>query len=48
MTRKELVEQIFAKKSFLCVGLDTDLNKMPLHLIVWLTSPTWHSMRAWE
>ena len=29
MTRKELVEQIFAKKSFLCVGLDTDINKLP-------------------
>ena len=29
MNRKELVEQIFAKKSFLCVGLDTDIDKMP-------------------
>ncbi len=29
MNRKELVEQIFAKKSFLCVGLDTDINKLP-------------------
>ena len=29
MTRKELTEQIFAKKSFLCVGLDTDPKKMP-------------------
>ena len=29
MNRKELVEQIFAKKSFLCVGLDTDINKFP-------------------
>ncbi len=29
MNRKELVEQIFAKKSFLCVGLDTDTNKLP-------------------
>ena len=28
MNRKELVEQIFAKKSFLCVGLDTDNNKL--------------------
>ena len=33
MTRKELVEQIFAKKSFLCVGLDTDLNKIPDFLL---------------
>ena len=29
MNRKELVEQIFAKKSFLCVGLDTGINKLP-------------------
>jgi len=29
MNRKELVEQIFAKKSFLCVGLDTDIEKLP-------------------
>ena len=29
MNRKELVEQIFAKKSFLCVGLDTDIDKWP-------------------
>jgi orotidine-5'-phosphate decarboxylase len=29
MTRKELIEQIREKQSFLCVGLDTDLDKMP-------------------
>ena len=33
MTRKELVEQIFHKNSFLCVGLDPDLNKLPKHLL---------------
>lgn len=33
MNRQELVAQIFAKKSFLCVGLDTDLNKIPPHLL---------------
>lgn len=33
MTRKELVEQINKKKSFLCVGLDVDLNKIPKHLL---------------
>jgi len=32
MTRKQLVEQIRLKKSFLCVGLDTDLRKIPLFL----------------
>lgn len=29
MNRQELVKEIFAKKSFLCVGLDTDINKIP-------------------
>lgn len=29
MTREFLVEQIRRKKSFLCVGLDTDINKIP-------------------
>ena len=29
MTRQELVNQIFEKKSFLCVGLDTDIQKIP-------------------
>ncbi len=33
MTREELVKQIFQKKSFLCVGLDVDLNKLPKHLL---------------
>lgn len=32
MTRKELVEQIKQKKSYLCVGLDTDITKIPAHL----------------
>lgn len=33
MTRKELIEQIFEKKTFLCVGLDTDTKKIPEHLL---------------
>lgn len=33
MTRTELIEQIKQKKSFLCVGLDTDINKIPQHLL---------------
>ena len=33
MTRQELVAQIRSKKSFLCVGLDTDLSKIPVHLL---------------
>ncbi len=33
MTRQELIEQIRLKRSFLCVGLDTDLKKIPAHLL---------------
>jgi len=33
MTTKELVSQINLKKSFLCIGLDVDLNKIPKHLL---------------
>lgn len=33
MNRSELVNQINTKRSFLCVGLDTDLKKMPEHLL---------------
>ena len=33
MSREELIEQIKTKKSFLCVGLDTDLKKIPQHLL---------------
>ena len=32
MNRQELITQIFQKKSFLCVGLDTDVEKIPAHL----------------
>ena len=33
MNRIELIEQIKTKKSFLCVGLDTDLKRIPQHLL---------------
>jgi orotidine-5'-phosphate decarboxylase len=33
MTRAQLVQQIQQKKSYLCVGLDTDLTKIPKHLL---------------
>ncbi|TFV93460.1 orotidine-5'-phosphate decarboxylase [Algoriphagus kandeliae] len=33
MTRSELFAQIQQKSSFLCVGLDPDLNKIPSHLL---------------
>ena len=33
MTREELIKQIRTKQSFLCVGLDTDIKKIPQHLL---------------
>ena len=67
MNKQELFENIKRKESFLCVGLDTDIQKIPSHLlkeedpvfafnkaiidaphlIVSLTSLTWHFMKAW-
>src|SRR6476620_4788343 len=32
MTREELIAQIQQKRSYLCIGLDTDLEKIPTHL----------------
>lgn len=33
MTRSELFDQIKKKQSYLCVGLDTDMTKIPKHLL---------------
>ena len=33
MTTQQLVQQIKQKKSFLCIGLDVDLSKIPKHLL---------------
>jgi orotidine-5'-phosphate decarboxylase len=33
MTYEELFQQISSKKSYLCVGLDTDIRKIPPHLL---------------
>ena len=33
MTKQDIFEQIQKKQSFLCVGLDTDLKKIPQHLL---------------
>lgn len=33
MTRKELINSIKSKQSFLCIGLDTDFTKIPKHLL---------------
>ena len=32
MNRQQLIQQIKEKRSLLCVGLDTDINKIPKHL----------------
>ncbi len=32
MNRIQLINQINTKKSYLCVGLDTDIEKLPIHL----------------
>ena len=32
MNTQQLINEIFTKKTFLCVGLDTDINKIPAHL----------------
>lgn len=33
MTKQDIIHQIFKKKSYLCVGLDTDPLKIPRHLL---------------
>ncbi len=33
MTREFLIEQIWQKQSFLCIGLDVDIDKIPKHLL---------------
>ena len=33
MTRQDIVNQITKKQTFLCVGLDTDIKKVPAHLL---------------
>ncbi len=32
MTREQLAHNIFTKKTYLCIGLDTDITKIPRHL----------------
>ena len=32
MNRRQLIDQIKEKRSYLCVGLDTDFSKIPKHL----------------
>ena len=42
MNKQQLFENIKKKQSFLCVGLDTDIKKIPEHL-----NQTWLSMKVW-
>jgi len=39
MNKQQLIDNIFRRKSFLCVGLDTDLKKIPAYLIETEESP---------
>ncbi len=45
MTREEIREQIIRKRSFLCVGLDTDLERIPAHLRDSCTDPQYEFNR---
>ena len=45
MTTQQLILQIQAKKSFLCIGLDTDLDKIPKHLLA-LDNPIFEFNKA--
>lgn len=45
MNKQELTDEIFEKKSFLCVGLDTDLKKIPQHLLT-EEDPIWAFNKA--
>ena len=33
MNKKQLIDQIKQKESFLCIGLDADITKIPKHLL---------------
>ena len=46
MNRQELIQQIREKRSFLCVGLDTDLKKIPQHLLAAEEDPIFAFNRA--
>ena len=45
MNKQELTEQIRIKKSFLCIGLDVDLEKIPAHLLT-LEDPVFEFNKA--
>ncbi|MCC8153698.1 MAG: orotidine 5'-phosphate decarboxylase, partial [Tannerellaceae bacterium] len=45
MNKQQLFENIKRKKSFLCIGLDTDIKKIPVHLLN-EESPLWAFNKA--
>lgn len=46
MNRQQLIDNIRAKESFLCVGLDTDIRKIPHHLIETKEDPIFEFNKA--
>ena len=46
MNRSDLIQQIKSKKSFLCVGLDPDLEKLPKHLVEQEDDPIYEFNKA--
>ena len=46
MTRQQLFETIRSRKSFLCVGLDSDIRKLPKHLLETADDPVFAFNRA--
>ena len=46
MNRQQLIQCIKERKSFLCVGLDTDIKKLPQHLKAEAANPLWAFNKA--
>lgn len=48
MTRQEIIDHIKEKRSFLCVGLDSDIKKMPQWLVEEADGDTYKAMMAFN
>ena len=48
MTRQEIIDHIKEKRSFLCVGLDSDIKKMPQWLVEEVDGDTYKAMMAFN
>lgn len=48
MTRQEIIDHIKVKRSFLCVGLDSDIKKMPQWLVEEADGDTYKAMMAFN